>query len=114
MSDQQKEHTHIILEEKTGISEDHLHFLNGDKTTWFNGHVHLIEGEYTGLPISEDAPQCTECGNPLTQEDIDAGETICLNCAGAEFMAEIDEESPLLATVRVTLNKLKSDEPKEE
>lgn len=52
-------------------------------------------------------PTCTECGQPLSTEDVEAGETTCLDCAGAEFMAEIDLESPLLATVAVRLKELK-------
>lgn len=49
---------------------------------------------------------CAECSGPLAPEDILAGETTCLECAGLELMAEVDFESPLLAVVRVKLKGL--------
>ncbi len=62
---------------------------------------------YNELMAGPEAHCCAECGQPLSAEDVEAGETICLDCAGAEFMAEIDLESPLLATVAVRLKELK-------
>lgn len=48
-------------------------------------------------------PTCADCGQPLTSDDVAAGETICLDCGAALLSMEIDEDNPLLATVRVRL-----------
>lgn len=48
-------------------------------------------------------PTCEKCGQPLTSDDVDTGETTCLDCAGLAVQAEIRQESPLLARVRVAL-----------
>lgn len=62
--------------------------------------------------LADPGPACAECGGLLTAGDVEAGETVCLECAGLELLAtlrstqggaEINLESPLLATVRVGL-----------
>lgn len=58
--------------------------------------------ESAGPPVYVE-PVCAECGEPLISDDIDAGETTCLDCAGLAVQAEIWQESPLLARVRVAL-----------
>jgi predicted amidophosphoribosyltransferase len=53
--------------------------------------------------IATPDPLCAECGEPLTSDDLAAGETTCLACAGQELEAEIEQEGPLLAVVRARL-----------
>lgn len=51
--------------------------------------------------VADAGPVCAECGGPLTEDDVLAGETTCLECAA--LSVEIDLESPLLAIVRARL-----------
>jgi len=43
---------------------------------------------------------CVECGEPLSSEDVEAGEEICLDCGAALLL---DGDNPLLATVVVVV-----------
>lgn len=43
-----------------------------DKDDFCEAHANALEVE----------PLCSECGQPLSEEDILAGETTCLECAG--------------------------------
>lgn len=67
------------------------------------GDLEVCEEHYNQLASPDPAPTCDQCGGALSQEDIEAGETTCLDCAAEALTAEIDLESPLLATVRLRL-----------
>jgi len=67
------------------------------------GDWEVCEAHYNSLASPDPEPVCDQCGAPLTQDDIDAGETTCLDCAAAELVPEIDLTSPLLATVSARL-----------
>lgn len=57
-------------------------------------------------PACYASPTCVECGGPLTESDVEAGEDVCLDCAAALVLnGDIDHEpGSLLARVRVKLD----------
>jgi hypothetical protein len=84
-----------------------LRRLDHDLIKWYAQLDHVNRAKFAaglGCPGAYYvAPTCAECGQPLTSEDVEAGEEICLDC-GAELLLEgMDPDSPLLVTVRVTI-----------
>lgn len=87
-----------ILEASALPQAERLSMLHEAISLWLEEH--RLRTAEKNLYIE---PTCADCGQPLTSDDVAAGETICLDCGAALLSMEIDDDNPLLATVRVRL-----------